>query len=84
MLGLSHEQGVRDGWTACGTWTIELTGGTLVGMSEHGSSFHAQLENDMSEGVHSRKGVYTVRIRARSSDDGRGSPWSRTTSGIGL
>jgi len=27
-------------------------------MSERGSSFHAQLENAMSEGVHSRKGGY--------------------------
>ncbi|QCE11090.1 hypothetical protein DEO72_LG10g2323 [Vigna unguiculata] len=36
----------------------EFTGGTLVGMSERGSSSHAQLENAMSEGVHSKKGGY--------------------------
>jgi len=22
VLGLSHERGVRDGWTKCGTWTV--------------------------------------------------------------
>jgi len=43
-------------------------------MNERGSSFHAQLWNAMSERVHSRKGGYAVRVRARSSDDGRGSP----------
>jgi len=53
-------------------------------MSGRGSSSHARLENAMSEGVHSRKGRYAVRVRARSLDDGRGSPWSRTTSKIGL
>ncbi|QCD82845.1 hypothetical protein DEO72_LG2g3186 [Vigna unguiculata] len=52
----------------------EFNGGTLIGMNERGSSSHAQLENAMSEGVHSRKGGYAVRVRARSSDDGRGSP----------
>jgi len=34
------------------------TGGTIVGISERGSSSYAQLENAMSEGVHSRKGGY--------------------------
>jgi len=29
-----------------------------VGMNERGISSHAQLENTMSEGVHSRKGGY--------------------------
>jgi len=38
----------------------------------------------MSGGVHSWKGRYAVRVWARSSDDRRGSPWSMTTSGIGL
>jgi len=53
-------------------------------MNERGSSFHAQLGNAMSEGVHSTKGGYVVRVWARSSDDGRGSPCSKTIGGIGL
>ena len=35
-----------------------FTGGTLIGMNERWSSFHAQLGNAMSEGVHSKKGGY--------------------------
>ncbi|QCD95790.1 hypothetical protein DEO72_LG6g486 [Vigna unguiculata] len=38
------------------TRSSEFIGGTLVGMSERGSLSHAQLENAMTEGVHSRKG----------------------------
>ena len=31
-------------------------------MNERGSSFHAQLGNAMSEGVHSRKGRYACPV----------------------
>jgi len=45
----------------------------LFGMSERGSSSHAQLENAMSEEFIVGKAGMRVRVRARSLDDGRGS-----------
>jgi len=43
-------------------------------MNKRGSSSHAQLENAMSEGVHSRKGEYACPGPSKGLDDGRESP----------
>ena len=69
VLGMSCEWGVRDGWTACGTWTVYSPEVLLLGWMSDGVHFMLNLGMLWAREFIVRKAGMRVQVRARSSDE---------------